>query len=178
MSDSEIIMLVSAIFTALAAVAATVTCLLHYFNSKPKIKVTMSKSPNHFFFFDYNQHYYAAFALNITNSTSVCGVVDDVALNYNKVTYSAETHLIDLTDITKDIYFPYANQKILLSDFRLKCPLKMDGYSIQYGFFIVPDLPLPNNTQAFTTDISFKIIGKRRTFKFKNITFNNIPKIV
>lgn len=174
MTNSEIIMFVSAIFTAIAAIAATVTCLLHYINSKPKIKVKKSEYSHHYFFFEHNQHFYAAFAVDITNSTSISGVLDNFTLVYNKVPYAAETHLIDLTSATQKVYFEHANQKILLSNFRLKCPLTMDGYSIQYGFFVIPDLPLPNNTKTFTADICYNIIGKHKTYKFKNITFTKI----
>lgn len=171
MTASEIIMLISTIFTAIAGIAAAITCILHYINSKPNIKVNKSDSPNHYFFFERDKHFYAVFALNVTNSTSVNGVVDDVALIYNKTTHYAEVDLIDLSSVTRNICLEFANQIVDLSNVRLKCPLKMSGNSIQYGFFIVPDLPLPNNTKEFTADIIYKIIGKHGTSKFKNIKF-------
>lgn len=170
MTPSEIIMLISTIFTALAALAAFLSCRLNYCISKPKIKVYKSNDEDHFFYINDDDKYFAIIGMNFENTSGTAGVIDDIQIEYNGVPYHAEINLSNFQlkhDIIMEIM---KTEKLSINKSKLKCPLKVDGYSITYGFLLICGLP-KITSPIITANISYRILGRRKSKIIKNVSF-------
>lgn len=174
MSTAEIISLIASICAAVSAIAAVISCFVHYRFTKPKIKVDINQQ--------YQKCYYvytetvnegrvraAYMPVRIYNSSAVGGTIAGIELVYIKSRYSVET-----TNSNYQPWFTIPSTSPLKQDtdaFRLKVPLVVPAYSAMVGYFLFPDFPIINDKQIFVT-IKVKIIeGRLKVRKIKNVRF-------
>lgn len=170
MTPSEIIMLITAIFTALAAAAAFITCYLHYLSLKPKISIQKyDNHVNYFYYYDKEKDYCcAALLFNFINSSNVPGSISEISIIYNKKEYDASEKTLNYK-FKEDITFETdVETKINIRDLIIHTPIKLEPYSNIEGFIIVPGIPTIKR-DTLEVKAKFKVIGKKLPIKIKKL---------
>ena len=173
LSTAEIISLVASICAAVSAIAAVISCFVHYRFTKPKIKVEIQQSRNCYYFYsevvDEGRVRAAYMPVRIYNSSAVGGTIAGIEFEYIKSRYSVET-----TNSNYHPWFKIPSTDPLKQDqqaFRLKVPLIVPAYSAMVGYFLFPDFPIINDKKIFVT-VKVKIIeGRLKVRKIKNVLF-------
>lgn len=173
MSTTEIISLIASICAAVSAIAAVISCIVHYRFMKPKIKVIIHQKPQDCYYVytelvNEGRVRVGRMPVSIYNSSAVGGTIGGIELIYKKSRYSVET--------INSNYQPWfkINPGTLKQDpeaFRLKVPLIVPAYSAIVGYFLFPDFPIVNDEKLIVT-IKLRIIeGHLKVRKIKNVRF-------
>ena len=170
MTPAEIIMLITAIFTALAAVAALVTCYLNYRSLKPNISIEkFDNQADYFYYFDNEMNYYCvALLFNFTNSSHVGGSISEISISYNSHTYEADEEKLNYEINTDYTFSTDVNTQVKFSELRKRCPIIVEPYSNVEGFIIFPGIHDVKD-KIMKVTVSFRIIGKKFRVKIKNL---------
>lgn len=174
MTGSEIATLVASIFSAISAIAAVVTCFLMYRNSRPKIKLQLATNESARGHWHDDKTHFAVLAFGITNSSQQSGVVSDIVIRYNGNDYRCEEVSMNYdtgsVSIKSDTGEPSAVERNM-DQFRLKCPIKVDGYSVVSGVVVFPNFPAIDTNNFFATVI-YRLAHKKVKRKIRKVKFS------
>lgn len=178
MSTAEIISLLASVCAAISAIAAVISCFLHYRTTKPKINIEIKQpkegqvSPCCYVYaqFDDNKTYcFGYMRVSLYNTSSVGGTIANIRVLYEGKPYNVET--IGMVRPKR------LNIKLFCQDpelFRLNVPLVLPPYSAVMGYFILPDFPLVRD-HGVEVLVEFTTIENKKRFKrFFPIKFDNI----
>lgn len=174
MTTSEIVALISSIFTAISGISAVIVCFLTFRTTRPQIKLKTDKKPSNRAYAYWHNKSFAFLSLEIINSSNIAGMIDDLCIIYKGKEYPAE-----------NIYAKYDPHPFELKSFfdeqieqdtqalHLKTPLKIDGYSIKSGFFLFPTFPVIQANEIVVT-LRFRLINKKFKRKIRRVKFSCI----
>ena len=183
MSASEIVSLVSTICGAISAIAAVITCFLHYRFTRPKVKIEIEATPDKCYFCHFqkpNEEIESAAFLQVRiyNASAEAGTIGGIELMVNQMSISAETigsHYEPPKWLTINLEKSYLKQDPKF--YRLRVPRVVPAYSAIVGYFLFPKFPPVSNIDKVSATIKCKIIDRKvKIIYIKNVTFFDMWK--
>lgn len=172
--------MISSICAAVSAIAAVVSCIIHFRHSKPKIGVRLKKN---FGTLSYADAVFEGVGfktlvdlrLSFYNNSSVGGTIADIYIEYENMQYHAET-VGSIYDIAP-FNLTFGQRSGIPQDsksLRLQVPLVVPAYSAIMGYFIFPNFPAIRETETYVTVVFTLIDNKIRYKKFRNVRLDNV----
>ena len=171
MSTSEIVALISSIFTAISGISAAVACILTYRTTRPKIKLIPHKSQIGHIYSYWKEKSFALLSFQLINSSMIDGMIDDLCIVYNGKEYFAENIFTN--------YDPQPFELEILFDgvlkqntdaLRLKTPLTVKAYSTVNGFIFFPTFPAVQ-LNSINVTITYRVMNKKFKRKIRRVKF-------
>lgn len=183
MSVSEIVSLIATICAMISAIAAVISCILHYRFTRPKIKIEIESTPQKCTFCHFQKptgeiESAAYLQVRIHNTSAVAGTIGGLELIVNKMSISAETIGSNYEPpkwLNVNLEGGYLKQD---SEFyRLKVPRVVPAYSAIVGYFLFPKFPPGSEEGRVSATIEYKLVDKKIKVKqIKNVTFFDMWK--
>ncbi len=180
-SPAELFAAISAACSAISAICACISCILTFKNARPHLKIKFLETGHQSFYFNLDPINYAVLSFQISNTSSIRGMIDDIQIKYDKKIYTAEISSTDF-QIPPGLEITVDNQDLLcdIDKLRKKTPISVDGFSIVSGFIFFPNFPVIRATShifivRFRKSYNKRYSRKRVKFVTAPLALENIP---
>lgn len=175
-SPTELIAVISAICAALSAIFACISCILAFRNARPHLKVKFLETGHQSFYFNFGSISYAVLSFQISNTSAICGMIDDIQIKYDKKIYSAEVSSTDF-QVPFGLEIKVENQDLLcdIEKLRKKTPISVDGFSIVSGLIFFPNFPVIK-AESHIFKVRFRKSYNKR-YSRKSVNFSTAPLV-